>query len=121
MREIRQLDVFEVTATATPMNNGTRVLSTKIEDDDDPDRVPTEAELEREMLRLGLITSPANAEQYRHADSVGTGLTPNGDSETKALYDRVRDDFRDDMARRLTAADAERKAIEPVKVATFKC
>lgn len=28
-RDITELDVFEVTATATPMNNGTRVLSTK--------------------------------------------------------------------------------------------
>ena len=33
VREIRKLDVFAVTATPTPMNNATRVLSTKAIDD----------------------------------------------------------------------------------------
>jgi HK97 family phage prohead protease len=33
IREIRQLDVFAVTATPTPMNNGTRVLATKALDE----------------------------------------------------------------------------------------
>ena len=51
-REIRELDVFEVTATPTPMNNDTRVLSFKqmpddgAEDEDDP------AELLGEMISL---------------------------------------------------------------------
>jgi phage head maturation protease len=35
VREIHQLDVFEVSATAAPMNNGTRVLSTKAVDEFD--------------------------------------------------------------------------------------
>jgi phage head maturation protease len=33
VREIRKLDVFEVSATPTPMNNRTRVLSTKAVDE----------------------------------------------------------------------------------------
>lgn len=33
VREIRKLDVFALTATPTPMNNGTRVLATKALDD----------------------------------------------------------------------------------------
>jgi hypothetical protein len=40
-REITKLDVFEITATTAPMNNGTRVLSTK--GLDELDRVRTKA------------------------------------------------------------------------------
>jgi len=59
--------VFEVSATATPMNAGTPVLSTKALEDEQ-ERAPTHSELERELIRQGLITSPANAEQYQQAD-----------------------------------------------------
>jgi HK97 family phage prohead protease len=41
-RHILELDVFEVTATPTPMNNNTRVLGTKALDTDDLDRVRNE-------------------------------------------------------------------------------
>jgi hypothetical protein len=39
IREIRSLDVFEVSATPTPMNNATRVLSTKAIDEYDRVRI----------------------------------------------------------------------------------
>ena len=127
VREIHKLDVFEVSATPTPINNGTRVLSTKGLEDDDPDRVPTEAELERRMIELGLITEPATAEQYRRADPVLTGQGPNGNAETKA----IRDQWRDDMVQLLTASTGEYQTkaekslpattAEPIKVASFEC
>jgi hypothetical protein len=125
VREIHRLDVFEVTATPTPMNNGTRVLSTKaVEDDDNPDRVPTQAELERELIRLGIITAPTTADQYRQADPVLTGQGPNGHGETKS-HDRIRTEERDRMCALLTAADAEagEKSIptKSVQIATFEC
>jgi phage head maturation protease len=47
-REITQLDVFEITATTAPMNNGTRVLSTKALDE--LDHVRTKAR--DDMLQL---------------------------------------------------------------------
>ena len=64
VREIRKLDVFEISATATPMNAGTRVLSTKAAERDEP---PTHRELEAELVRRGIITEPAYAEQYERA------------------------------------------------------
>jgi HK97 family phage prohead protease len=48
VREIRQLDVFAVTACKTPMNNGTRVLSTKALDD----RADIREKARREMFEL---------------------------------------------------------------------
>ena len=49
-RVIEALDVFELSATATPMNNRTRVLSTK----STASRVPTDAELRAQAKRLGI-------------------------------------------------------------------
>jgi HK97 family phage prohead protease len=133
VREIRKLDVFEVSATPGPMNNDTRVLSTKAVEDDDEDRLPTHAQLERELIELGIITTTANAGQYARADTTFTGTGSNGHGETKSL-DQIRAEFRDDMFARLTAttgvfpADTEpdtkslpAKSVEPVKVATFEC
>ena len=54
-REITQLDVFEITATTAPMNNGTRVLSTKALDE--LDHVPTKAR--DDMLELLSATPEA--------------------------------------------------------------
>jgi HK97 family phage prohead protease len=59
VREIRQLDVFEVSCTATPMNHNTRVLAWKSGDAararrEDPGYVPTTLELRARELELGL-------------------------------------------------------------------
>ena len=82
-------EVYEATVTALPANPRTRVLALKdFRPDPESARVPTEDELEREMLRLGLITSAATADQYRQADPVWTGQGPNGDEETKD-YEQV--------------------------------
>src|SRR4051812_24124492 len=57
-REIRGLDIFEISATATPMNRGTRVLDWKSTEQPEPEPVPTPEELRarsRELEReLGL-------------------------------------------------------------------
>jgi HK97 family phage prohead protease len=50
-RHITELDVLEVTATPTPMNNDTRVLSTKAVAEE---KIPTDAELRAWAKRLGL-------------------------------------------------------------------
>jgi len=59
VHEIRALDVFEVSATATPMNNTTQVLSWKSRNPaqarrEDPDYVPTHTELLAHEAALGL-------------------------------------------------------------------
>jgi hypothetical protein len=53
-----------------PANPRTRVLSMKSTDAGDPDRTPTEAELERQMIEVGLVISSASASQYASADPV---------------------------------------------------
>jgi uncharacterized protein len=124
-KHITKLDVFEVSATPAPMNPDTRVLSTKaVEEDEDPDRVPTHAELERELLREGLIAAPITAAAYQRADSTRSGTGTNGNSATKSL-DQIRTEIRDDMLWRLTATETKavpnHKSTEPVKVASFEC
>jgi hypothetical protein len=59
VREIRALDVYEVSCTATPMNGTTRVISWKSRDAararrEDPDYVPSHAELLAHEAALGL-------------------------------------------------------------------
>jgi Caudovirus prohead serine protease len=89
-RHITKLDVFEVSATPAPMNPHTRMLSTKAASDADEDRVPTHAELERELIRLGLITSPASAAAYQRADSTFSGTGSNGHrAYTKTIDPRL--------------------------------
>jgi len=53
-REITKLDVYEITATTAPMNNGTRVLSTKALDEYDHIR----ANARGDMTRVLAATSP---------------------------------------------------------------
>ena len=129
VREIRKLDVFEITATPAPMNAATRVLSTKgVEDDED--RIPTQGELERMLIDAGIIPEPepVTAAQYQQADTIFTGTGPNGDAETKA-DDRVRAEWRDHMRqllRRPADQEPDQKALpakktEPIQVATFEC
>jgi HK97 family phage prohead protease len=71
VREIRALDVFEVSATATPMNHSTRVVSWKSRNpararDEDPNRVPTALELRTRELELGLDGALDKLEDGRH-------------------------------------------------------
>jgi hypothetical protein len=122
VREIRRLDVFEITATPAPMNNGTRVLNTKAATDPDPERPATQAELERQLIDHRLITECADADKYAQADPALTGQGPNGHGETKA-YDDIRRKACGDMLALFAAADAttETKSTEPVQVATFEC
>ena len=114
--------MFEISATATPMNAGTRVLSTKAADRDEP---PTHRELEAELVRRGIITEPAYAEQYEQADPLLTGMSENGDHREKAHLDRVRAESRDLMLALFEAADKqapkpERKTATPIQIATFE-
>ena len=53
-RHITALDVFEVTATATPMNNDTRVLSTKALDDHSDMQVVVTKAIEDAVRRVDL-------------------------------------------------------------------
>ncbi len=69
-RMITELDVFEVTCTALPMNSATRVLAWKSRDaararDEDPDRVPTHAELREREAALGIDDALADLERHR--------------------------------------------------------
>jgi HK97 family phage prohead protease len=66
-RYITALDVFEITATPTPMNNDTRVLSTKAVAEH---RAPTDAELRAEAKRLGIEPPLSRRELRRHSDDV---------------------------------------------------
>jgi HK97 family phage prohead protease len=128
VREIRRLDVLEITATAAPMNNGTRVLNTKAATDPDPDRTPTQAELERELIRMGIITERANADHYQRADPALTGHGQNGHGETKHIDPRLHDEVKainEAFDAATKALDADRKALantdEPIHVAEFEC
>jgi HK97 family phage prohead protease len=66
IREIRGLDVFEVSATATPMNGATRVLPTKATSGP----VPTDAQLRRRWAELkpSLPRHRSDAELRREFD-----------------------------------------------------
>ena len=128
VREIRKLDVFEVTATPAPMNNDTRVLSVKGLEDRDPEP-PSHSEVERMLIDAGILTEsePVTADQYRRADTTFTGTTPNGNAETKSFYDSVRAETREHILRLLARADTEhktvtsRKAAAPIQIAKFEC
>jgi hypothetical protein len=71
VREIRALDDYEVSATSTPMNGTTRVLAWKSRDAararrEDPDHVPSHAELLGREVALGLDGALTNLEQERN-------------------------------------------------------
>jgi HK97 family phage prohead protease len=66
-RYITELDVFEITATTTPMNNDTRVLSTKAVAEHG---VPTDAELRAQAKALGIEPPLSRRELRRQCDKV---------------------------------------------------
>jgi hypothetical protein len=124
VREIRALDVFEVSCTATPMNNSTQVLSWKSRDAararrEAPDYVPTHAELLAHEAALGLdgalnrlerdrnmlVPTPTMAELAEQEGAILAGLpfiahirnqrAPSVDAAAECL----RTDMRQEMAR----------------------
>jgi hypothetical protein len=66
-RHLKEFDVFEVTASPTPMNNDTRVLGWKATAER---RVPTNEELVAECKRLGLEIPLTQAELRRKSDEL---------------------------------------------------
>jgi len=100
-RHITGLDVFEVSATPTPMNNGTRVLSTKAAD---------------------------NADMYENADPVMVGTGTNGHGEDKGIDARTAELVRaingafDTAAKASDADRAQRKSTtNPIRIKEFEC
>jgi HK97 family phage prohead protease len=70
-RLISKLDVFEVTLCIAPMNASTRIVGWKSRDkaraqSEDPDRVPTHAELLEREAALGIDDALASFERHRH-------------------------------------------------------
>jgi len=124
-RYITQLDVFEITATRTPMNNDTRVLEVKATERDEPDP----RELEAELVRRGVLSEP-HAAQYAQAvtDVLGTENgdivgTENGDHLGEKAYAHVREEWRNHMLNLFTPDEPkpERKTVAPTQVTTFEC
>jgi hypothetical protein len=58
----------EVSARTVPRNAGTRVLATKAADDE-PDPLPSHAELECEFVHAGIIARPVNHADYQRLDA----------------------------------------------------
>ena len=87
------------------------------------------------LIRLGIITSPVTADQYRQVDPALTGHGPNGHGETKAIDPRIADEVRAINAvfdSETKALDADRKSLatkstvvpersDPIQTASFDC
>ena len=89
------------------------------------DEPPDPRELEAELVRRGIITELARAEQYERVDPVILGTGENGDHREKAYLARVRAESRDFMLALFDAADKqapkpERKTAAPIQIATFE-
>jgi hypothetical protein len=114
-REIRGLDIFEISATATPMNRGTRVLDWKSTEQPEPEpEVPTPEELrarsdalERELGLEDPEITLARTTAYNWV--TGAMGRTNGDNTEKALTPAQ------------LRAKSERLAREhaPIQIATF--
>jgi hypothetical protein len=92
--------VFEVSATATPMNAGTRVLSTKAAERDEP---PSDAELRDQARALGLDVGRSVRDEWR-------------DHVVHLLDMTVTERPNREKAKR-----PERKTHEPIQIASFEC
>jgi HK97 family phage prohead protease len=121
-RELRKVDIFEISVTATPMNGGTRVTDWKSTEQPEPEvpepEVPTPEELrarsdalERE---LGLEDPAITEARTRMRDLVLRALRgSNGevpDGEKRLTPDELR-----------RKSDAYAKEFAPITVATFDC
>jgi HK97 family phage prohead protease len=132
VREIRALDVFEVSATATPMNGTTRVLSWKSRNPararrEDPDRVPTLTELHAREVALGVdgaldrlederrMLVPTMDELAQREAALGNlpfigRLTSLRAPSVDAAVERLRVQMRDEMTRVLSRGSDTGKA-----------
>jgi HK97 family phage prohead protease len=137
-RLITKLDVFEVSCTATPMNGTTRVLAWKSRNPsrarrEDPNRVPSQAELLAREVELGLEGALTNLEDGRHMVAPRTpSMAELAEQEAAALaglpfiarirdrrassldaaVERMREQTRDEMLRVLSSGDTG-KAYRP--------
>ena len=98
------------------------ILGWKGHEEDEP---PDPRKLEAALVRRGIITEPARAEQYERVDPVILGTGENGDHREKAYLARVRAESRDAMLALFDAADKqapkpERKTAAPIQIATFE-
>jgi uncharacterized protein len=67
VRELSEIDLFEISVVPHPANADTRVLSVKAVAESS---IPTEAELRAKARRLGIEPPPSRRELRRHADDV---------------------------------------------------
>jgi hypothetical protein len=101
---IEALDVFEVSATGTPMNNRTRVLSTK----STASRVPTDAELRAEAKRLGIEVPLSERELRRKCDEIALDVALGGEKPRKPEPPRQNDEVAlKDLRRRCNRVELE--------------
>jgi HK97 family phage prohead protease len=112
VREVRKLDVFEVSVVMAPMNNGTRVLSTKAADNDGQ---LSHTELERQLVERGIISR-----------TLATTDHPTSDSDVaeaeRQLMTNVLTGYRNGDERHDGKAMATRtKSTGPVTIAEFTC
>ena len=115
MREVRKLDVFEISVVMAPMNNGTRVLSTKATGDD----LPSHTELERRLIEEGIIAPVISSTAQPHAGDLDVAAAErdlmlsvlnarrNGDEERKAARPWIADpdDYTDSQWRAACVLD----------------
>jgi uncharacterized protein len=66
VRELQEIDLFEISIVPSPANADTRILSMKAAER----RIPTDAELRAEAKRLGIEPPPSRRELRRHSDDV---------------------------------------------------
>jgi uncharacterized protein len=66
VRELQEIDLFEISIVPSPANADTRILSMKAAER----RIPTAAELRAEAKRLGIEPPPSRRELRRHSDKV---------------------------------------------------
>jgi HK97 family phage prohead protease len=66
VRELQEIDLFEISIVPSPANADTRILSLKAAER----RTPTDAELRAKAKRLGIEPPPSRRELRRHADDV---------------------------------------------------
>lgn len=109
VRELTELDLFEISVVPHPANPDTRFLSLKSADDDHAE-IPTDADLRRWAERLGVIERDPKLANVR-SEARRQML--------KALG--VDDTGTDQLREKCDAVAKELKHLEPVRVATFEC
>jgi HK97 family phage prohead protease len=122
IRELVEVDIFEISITPTPANENTRIISFKSAEDDKPG-APSLEELRARADAVGLA-DPRDAEleamRRRMRDEMTALLASAGeeDAGTRAVPLAAIDQTR---AVPLAARAAEEKGLAPVRVAHFTC